>query len=226
MLFARRRWLTNGAAVCVHAAVACVRAPIGLALPAYVAACSSLTDATRLHLSESRLREELERQFPRRHRLMNLVEVSASSPLLSLLPDRNRMRTELTLAIAPLGGQRAEVGASMHRVGHEARTPFVAATAPMQGVLAFEYGLRFQASDMTVRLKDVDVDRMSLQSGNSLPWWMSGLGRAFAEEALDNLTVVRLTDEQQGMLKRLSLDRAFITVTGSGLAIRFSKSPG
>jgi hypothetical protein len=222
----RRRWLMNGAAACVHAGVACVRVPVGLALPAIVGACSSLVDATRLHLSESRLREELQRQFPRRHRLLNLVEVSASSPLLSLLPDRNRMRTELTLAIAQLGGQRAATDPSTQRVGFDQGLTLAAAASPLQGVLAFEYGLRFQASDMTVRLKDVDVDRMSLQDGSSLPWWMRGLGRAFAEEALDDLTVVRLSDEQQGMLKRLSLDRAFFTVTGSGLDIRFSKSSG
>ncbi len=167
-----------------------------------VAGCAGMADWARWHVSLGELAAMLERQFPREQRYFELVDVVLRTPKLSLVPERNRLSTVLS------------VSAKERVLGRQA-----------QGTLALEYGLRFEPQDFSVRLAHVQVQGFHLDGGASVaPAWAS-LGQKVAERLLDDLTVVRLTGQRAESMRQLALTHATMAVTPQGLDVRFAKAP-
>lgn len=167
---------------------------LGVAL----AGCASL-GPRNLTLSQADLQALIERQFPRERRVLEVVDLSLARPVVRLLPERNRIATELELsAIERLSGRT------------------------LGGRLALDHGLRYEPSDATVRLAQVKVSELTLDVGGTpLSAQAARLSGALAERVLDDFVIYRLNDERREALKRAGLERADFVVTGRGIELRF-----
>jgi hypothetical protein len=176
------------------ALVASLASLLGLAL----AGCANL-GPRNLMLSQADLQTLIERQFPRERRVLEVVDLSLARPMVRLLPERNRIATELDLsAVERLSGRT------------------------LGGRLALDHGLRYEPSDATVRLAQVKVSELTLDVGGTpLSAQAARLSGALAERVLDDFVIYRLNDERRDALKRAGLERADFVVTGRGIELRF-----
>lgn len=163
-----------------------------------LAGCASL-GPRNLTLSQADLQTLIERQFPRERRVLEVVDLSLARPVVRLLPERNRIATELELsAVERLSGRT------------------------LGGRLALDHGLRYEPSDATVRLAQVKVSGLTLDVGGTpLSAQAARLSGALAERVLDDFVIYRLNDERRDALKRAGLDRAEFVVTARGIELRF-----
>lgn len=204
-----RRRLLIGASVC---------APV---LLLGLGGCAGLGGPQVITLGEPELNTLVGRAFPLRRRLMEVLELEASAPRLRLLPERNRLLVDLSLALSDrLGGNR------------------------QAGSLAFDSALRFEPTDQSVRLQQVRVQSMVL-GGAGAAGLVGSVGvpaataaasdaagstlgnrvaRQLAERALEDLAVYRLSPERQTQLKAAGLAPGAVTVTARGVEITLARA--
>jgi len=162
--------------------------------------CAALVGSHDVDISESQLTLLLARQFPMERKVLEVVDLTIANPQIHLLPQSNRVATEL------------DVSALDRLFGNAA-----------QGHVALDYGLRFQASDHTIRMTQVRVRELTLASGSSnLRGTSQRLGGLVAENALENLVLYRMKPGQADEMDRLNLVASPITVTSSGLHMTVS----
>jgi hypothetical protein len=173
-------------------------ASLAALLGAGVAGCAGL-GLRNLTLSHADLQTLIERQFPRERRVLEVVDLSLLRPVVRLLPERNRIATELELsAVERLSGRS------------------------MCGRLALDHGLRYEPSDATVRLAQVKVSELTLDVGGTpLTAQAARLGSALVERMLDDFVIYRVNDERREALKLAGLERADFVVTARGIELRF-----
>lgn len=165
-----------------------------------LAGCAALNTGPRtVEISEAQLLALISRPFPRSQRYFELFDVTLSGPRLRLLPEQNRIGTELSYSL----------GAS------------VLSQRQMTGTLALSYGLRFDASDATLRLANVKVERFDL---SALPRAYAGraqrLGALLTEDLLRDVVVHRLSEADQRRLAQRSLRPADVRVLPGRLQLR------
>lgn len=178
-----------------RAALAALCAPALLAL---LPACAGLGPRP-LTLSEAELQRLIERQFPRERRVLEVVDLSLARPQVRLVPERNRIVTELELAAAERLSGRT-----------------------LRGSLALDHGLRYEPRDATVRLSQVRVNDLRLDvDGTPLSAQAARLASALGERALDDVVVYRVSEERREALRRAGLERADFVVTARGIELRF-----
>ena len=175
-----------------------------LALLALLSGCAGLIGSHDVDISESQLTLLLARQFPMERKVMEVVDLSITNPVLTLIPQGNRIGTELDVAaIDRLFGNTA----SAH--------------------VKLDYGLRFQPSDHTIRMTQVRVRELTLASGSSnLHGAAQRIGGLVAEGALENLVIYRMKPAQADEMDRLNLVASPITVTPQGLHMTVSPKQG
>jgi hypothetical protein len=164
--------------------------------------CASLGGPRNVTLSQADLQAAVERQFPHQRRLLEVIEINVARPTLRLMPERNRIATDLDLAASERVSGRS-----------------------VRGSLSLDYALRYEPSDASVRLSQVRVQdaRLDLGSGPLSP---SGarIGALLAERLLDDFVLYRADAERLRTIQRLGIVAADITVTARGLEIRFPES--
>lgn len=182
-------------------------AAAGLGLAAVASAglsgCAAFVGSHTVTISESEITLLLARQFPMERKVLEVVDLSASNPLVHLLPETNRLGTELDFAARDrLFGTQA------------------------QGHLSLDYGLRFEASDHTIRMTGVRVLDLRLASGSSsLHGTAQRLGTLVAEDMLEDRPLYRMKASQADEMDRLNLVASPITVTPQGLQMTLSPRP-
>ena len=171
-----------------------------LALLALLSGCAGLIGSHDVDISESQLTLLLARQFPMERKVMEVVDLSITNPVLTLIPQGNRIGTELDVAaIDRLFGNTA----SAH--------------------VKLDYGLRFQPSDHTIRMTQVRVRELTLASGSSnLHGAAQRIGGLVAEGALENLVIYRMKPAQTDEMDHLDLMTSPITVTPQNLHMSVS----
>ena len=171
-----------------------------LALMALMSGCAALIGTHDVDISESQLALLLARQFPMERKVLEVVELDITNPQITLIPEGNRVGTELDVsALDRLFGSSA--------MGH----------------VKLDYGLRFQASDHTIRMTQVRVRELTLSSGsNNLRGAAQRLGGLVAENALEDLVLYRMKPAQADEMDRLDLVASPITVTAQGLHMTVS----
>ena len=175
-----------------------------LALMALMSGCAALIGTHDVDISESQLALLLARQFPMERKVLEVVELDITNPQITLIPEGNRVGTELDVsALDRLFGSSA--------MGH----------------VKLDYGLRFQASDHTIRMTQVRVRELTLSSGsNNLRGAAQRLGGLVAENALEDLVLYRMKPAQADEMDRLNLVASPITVTPTGLHMSVSPKQG
>jgi hypothetical protein len=168
---------------------------------ALLMACASV-DPRHVTLSAADVQTLVARQFPRQQRLMELLDVNLTNPVVRLVPERNRMATTMDLQASERLSGRA-----------------------LRGSLAIDHSLRFEPSDATVRLANVKVEDMKLElAGTPLTGQAARLGALLAERALDDFVIYRVSDERRQAMARAGVNNADVAVTARGIELRFSDS--
>ena len=133
-----------------------------------------------------------------------VIDLNVTNPVLTLLPAGNRVGTELDVA-------------AVDRLFGNTATAHV----------KLDYGLRFQASDHTIRMTGVRVRELTLASGSSnLRGAAQRIGGLVAENALEDLVLYRMKPAQADEMDRLNLVASPITVTPQGLHMTVSPAAG
>ncbi len=167
---------------------------------ALLSGCASLLGTHDIDISESQLTLLLARQFPMERKVLEVIDLNITNPQIELMPQANRVGTELDVtALDRLFGSTA--------MGH----------------VKLDYGLRFQASDHTIRMTQVRVRELTLSSGSDkLRGAAQRIGGLVAENALENLVLYRMKPAQADEMDRLNLVASPITVTAQGLHMSVS----
>jgi hypothetical protein len=167
-----------------------------------LAACANL-DPRHVTLSAGEVQSLVERRFPRQQRVMELLDVTLTNPVVRLVPDRNRLATTMDLQASERLSGRA-----------------------LRGSLALDHGLRFEPSDATVRLANVKVEAMQLElAGTPLSGQAARLAALLAERALDDFVIYRVNDERRQSMARLGVNNADVAVTARGIELTFNSRP-
>ena len=171
---------------------------------ALLSGCAGLIGTHDVDISESQLTLLMARQFPMERKVMEVIDLNITNPVLTLIPQANRVGTELDVtAVDRLFGSAA--------MGH----------------VKLDYGLRFQPSDHTIRMTQVRVRELTLSSGsNELRGAAQRIGGLVAENALENLVLYRMKPAQADEMDRLNLVASPITVTPQGLHMSVSPKQG
>ncbi|NML14198.1 hypothetical protein [Azohydromonas caseinilytica] len=165
-----------------------------------LAGCAGLGLPSQLTLTQAELDERLARRFPRTQRVLEVLELTLSAPRVALLPQSNRLACDFAL------GLRDRLFDSQYA-----------------GRIGFDTGLRWEPSDATLRLSQVTVQRLELDTApRALSAQGQRLGRLLAEQLLEGFTLWQMPEEQHRRLQRAGLTVGPIEVTEQGLVARFT----
>jgi hypothetical protein len=118
---------------------------IALSVAVWLVGCAALSPGPKsINLSEARLQQLINSQFPFNNRMLDILEVTLSSPRISLDPASNRINTGMDVGVAARG-----LGALLTQ-------------RDMRGAIDLSYGLRFEPSDNSVRMTDVRVGKLDI----------------------------------------------------------------
>lgn len=174
----------------------------GFALQA-LSACSNpavqLLTSRRIQLSSDQLQAALSQRFPMEQRVAEVLDVRLSAPRLRLLPEAGRLATELKLDITER---------------------LLQSTYPAS--LALDFGLRFQPSDRTVRLRDVRVQQLVFtRLAPAYQELMNRYAPRLAERALQDQVLHQISESDWNTLQMLGLQPGEFKVTPQGLSLDF-----
>ena len=159
--------------------------------------CTGLGPHT-VELSQARLQELVARHFPVDKRLLDVIDLTLDSPRIGLQPEANRISVELAL--------RAGGGSVIQ--------------SRLSGSLLVSEGLRFEASDNTIRLVDVQVERFVID-GLPASWQrqLDRVGKPLARGLLEDQVLYALRPKDVAALEGRGLKPGDLRVTANGLEI-------
>jgi hypothetical protein len=166
---------------------------------AWVAGCAQMLLPRSYTFSEAELSDLLAKHFPTTQRVAEIADVTVSSPRLWLIPDHNRL------------GASFDLGA-VDRIFRKS----------VQGKLALDSALRFEPSDDSIRLSQVNVQQLQLDNSvlsGSLP--AQRLGGLVAERMLEGLAVYHLKPAQAQALHESGL-KPDLNITSRGLELKLA----
>ncbi|GAB2479460.1 MAG: DUF1439 domain-containing protein [Comamonas sp.] len=153
-------------------------------------------------LSQQELQALVAKSFPRQYPLLGLVTMEVYAPTLRLLPETNRINATMT---AKLSGK--------------------VLPQSYDGGMDLDFALRYEPTDHSLRATAVKVNSLMM---TGLPDAVSTMLHAYApraaEQAMDNVVLHQLRDEDLAKLKNLERAPATFTVTPDGLRIDFVES--
>jgi hypothetical protein len=172
-------WLGVGAA-------ACNGLPSALGQPSYT-------------VSEKQLQDAVAKRFPLKYPVGGLLELTLLTPQLRLLPEVNRLGTEMVVDAA---GPALQQGST--------------------GNFDVDFALRYEASDQSIRAHQLHVNTLKL---SGLPPGPAALlqayGPSLAGQTLQEVVLHRLKPEDLAVATGMGLEPGNITVTAKGLKIGF-----
>lgn len=177
----------------------------GLALSG--TACSALPGGRgqpSYKVSIEQLQQAVARRFPLRYPVAGLVELNVQAPRLRLLPEVNRLGTDMMVEAAGPALRRSYTGA-----------------------LDIDFALRYEASDQTVRAYQLRINSLRF---SGLPQGASEILNAYApalaEQSLREVVLHQLRPQDLSLADTMGLQPDSITVTSQGLVIGFvAKQP-
>ena len=148
-------------------------------------------------IPQEQLQAAIGKRFPYQQKLADVLDLKIMSPRLALLPEANRIGTELDLNL-------------LERIGGRSYT----------GTMVLDYGLRFERTDNTVRMTGVRVSSVRL---NDVPEPFNGaISRhlpRMAEQLLSNYALHTFSDQDMSLVSGLGFEPGEIKVTPKGLRV-------
>ena len=135
--------------------------------------------------------------------MLEVIDLEVSNPQVHLLPDVNRIGTEFDVAALD-----RLFGSSAH--GH----------------VHLDYALRFEPADHSIRMTQVRVRELTLESGsNAMHGAAQRIGTLVAEDILENQALYKMKPAQADEMDRLNLVASPIRVTAQGIQMTVSPKP-
>jgi hypothetical protein len=170
---------------------------LSLATAALLAACAGWMGPRTIDIPRDALQARLDQKFPISQRVLGYLDVTASRPQLTMLPQSNRISAQVDLKLDD----------TMFRKLHE-------------GWVQASFGLRYEPRDHTIRLDQVTLDELSLPT--ITPLFLDSLkrlGNQVARDALQGYVVRQLKPEDLHKADRMGYEVAGLRVTATGLAV-------
>ena len=168
-----------------------------LSMLALLGACAA--GPRTVSVSASELQALIAKRFPIERRVLEVFELQLSAPTVRLLPQDNRLATELNLlATDRLSGRS------------------------LQGLLGLSFALRYEGADGTLRLMQPRVERFDVGDGGKasrLGAQAQHVAGPWAEQLLDDAVVHRLKNEQLAALRAAGYQPGTLTVTAQGVDV-------
>jgi hypothetical protein len=177
----RRQWLTALPIALAFAAAATARAQ-----PSYT-------------VTTAQLQQAVAEKFPMRYPVGGLLELTLQPPRLRLLPEQNRLGTQM---LVDAGGP--------------------ALSRPTTGNFDVDFALRYEASDQSIRAHKLKVNSLSLSGMPPGPAaLLQAYGPSLAEQSLLEVVLHKLQPKDLMLADGLGMEPGAITVTARGLVIGF-----
>jgi len=148
-------------------------------------------------IAQDQLQATVAKRFPYQQKLADVLDLKILSPRLALLPDTNRIGTELDLNLR-------------ERIGGRTYT----------GSMALDYGLRFERADNSVRMTGVRVSSVKLHNlpepfNEAITRHMPRL----AEQLLNDYPLHTFSEQDMMLVSGLGFEPGEIKVTPQGLRV-------
>jgi hypothetical protein len=173
-----------------------------LSIAVWLVGCAALSPGPKsINLSEARLQQLIASQFPFHNRMLDILEVTLSSP-------GNRINTGMDIGVASRG-----LGALLTQ-------------RDLRGAIDLSYGLRFEPSDNSVRMTDVRVARLDIPGAPSqFQSTFNKLGSALAEQVLRDYTLYKLKPEDLSAAKGWGYKPGAFSIGSNGLNLSLEPAP-
>ena len=148
-------------------------------------------------VSLAQLQQAVAKSFPRRYPVQGMLDIDLQTPRLQLLPDENRLRAAMLVHAA---------GPALNRA-HE-------------GTFDVDFGLRYEASDRTLRAHQLRLARLKFPTLQPRVEEMLNLyAPRLADQSLREVVLHELEPKDLAMLDTLGMQPGEITVNRKGLMI-------
>ena len=148
-------------------------------------------------ISQAQLLELIALKFPFNERVADLLDLQALQPRIKLLPQTNRIATELDVSLSER---------------------FLRST--FKGSLTMDYGLRFEPSDNSVRMTDVKVSSLQFSGVPALYQpYVNSLAPLLAEKLLKDFSLHKLSPADMVAVNGWGYAPGGFQVTEQGLSI-------
>jgi hypothetical protein len=169
-----------------------------LVLGATVSACAAPAAPSYL-ITTGQLQEALAQRFPMRYQVPGLFDLDVAQPQLHLLPDLNRVASEMSVGVA---------GPALRR--------------SYSGEFGLDFALRYEPSDQTIRAHSLQVRSLRFAG---LPANAAAVVDAYsatlAKQTFGEVVLHRLRPRDLALADAMGLQPGDITVTPEGLWIGF-----
>jgi hypothetical protein len=159
--------------------------------------------APRYNVSKEQLQTALAQRFPLRYPVPGLLDLDLQSPRLQLLPQTNRLSAAFAVQAAGPALERSHAG-----------------------TFEVEFGMRYEASDHTIRATGLRLQRLqfpTLQPG--VVALLNAYAPALAAHSMLEVVLHTLQPKDLALPDAMGLQPGSITVTERGLAIGFVTKP-
>jgi len=154
-------------------------------------------------VSTAQMQEAMGQRFPRRYPVQGLLNLDVQTPRLKMLPDENRLRAEMPVEAA---------GPALNR-SH-------------QGSLEVDFGLRYEASDRTLRAHQLRLSKLNFPSLQpSVVALLNTYAPTLGDELLKEVVLHRLEPKDLAPLDKMGMQPGAIAVTPSGLVVAMVLKP-
>lgn len=177
--------------------------PLWLSLGSAGSALANAGKSPGYTVSADQLQQAVAKRFPLRYPVGGLLDLNVQAPRLRLLPDTNRLATDMVVqAAGPVLGRS------------------------YNGTFEVGFGLRYEASDQTIRAQQLRVNTLRFPELPPGPAeLLAAYGPALAEQTLQNVVLHQLRPQDLALPDAMGLQPDSITVTPRGLAISFIGKP-
>lgn len=150
-------------------------------------------------VTSAQLQQAVAKKFPMRHAVGGLLALTLQAPRLRLLPEQNRVGTQMVI---------------------DAAGPALARSTT--GNFDVDFALRYEASDQTLRAHQIRLNALRLDDMAPGPAaLLQAYGPALAGQALLEVVLHKLKPQDLMLTDSLGLEPGAITVTARGLVIGF-----
>ena len=162
-----------------------------------VAGCASVLGPRTVLISEADVARQIAKQYPLERKLLGELTVRVEAPRVKLLSETNRIATEL------------DFSGSLDRSGKGSR-----------GTLALDYALRYDEAAQAVRMTQVRVAKVQIDSlGDRPKAVVEKFGALLAEQLLNDIAIYRFKPEDLKTAEGKGYKPGAVTVTSRGVEI-------
>ncbi len=163
----------------------------------FLAACASVMGPKTMTFTDADLARMLETHGPFQKRLLEVLDVRVQRPTVRLLPETNRLSSDLDLV-------------TTERVSGKTYT----------GHISVDYGLRYDDAVQGIRMTQVRVNKLQIDGlPNPEKTGLSRLGALIAEQMLNDVVIYRFRPNDLKNAEGRGYKPGAVTVTSRGVEV-------